>query len=73
MQQQHQQHNNNDINRNYKKTLIEQEAIKADDSRINYSTNRAQVHGSRHVVNMLGKHHHHDEKQLNHLNFKLRQ
>lgn len=34
--------------------LTEQESLSPDDGRINYA-NRAQMHGSRHVVNMLGK------------------
>jgi hypothetical protein len=53
--QQQQQHRPNDINKNYKSNLSEQESIIPEDGRINYSNNRAQVHhGSRHVVNMLG-------------------
>jgi hypothetical protein len=55
-QQQSQPHRANDINKNYKGSLIESDNIIPEDGRINYSNNRAQVHhGSRHVVNMLGK------------------
>jgi hypothetical protein len=49
---------NNDINKNYSKnTFIEPESLSIpEDGRINYSTNRAQVHhGSKRVVKMLGK------------------
>lgn len=47
---------NNDINKNYSKNFIEPESLSIpEDGRINYSTNRAQVHhGSKHVVKMLG-------------------
>jgi hypothetical protein len=45
------------INENHKvqkNCLTDQESLSPEDGRINYS-NRAQMHGSRHVVNMLGK------------------
>lgn len=51
---------NNDINRNYaKNNFIDTESMTIpEDGRINYSTNRAQVHhGSKHIVKMLGKLH----------------
>lgn len=56
IQQQHNQQNNNtDLNKEYKINSSEQDNIVPEDGRINYSSNRAQVHhGSRHVVNMLG-------------------
>ena len=56
IQQQHNQPNNNtDLNKEYKINSSEQDNIVPEDGRINYSSNRAQVHhGSRHVVNMLG-------------------
>ncbi|XP_070502946.1 pyrokinin-1 receptor-like isoform X1 [Chironomus tepperi] len=55
IQQQHNQSNNNtDLNKEYKINSSEQDNIVPEDGRINYSSNRAQVHhGSRHVVNML--------------------
>lgn len=49
---------NNDMNRNYaKNNFIDAENMSIpEDGRINYSTNRAQVHhGSKHIVKMLGK------------------
>ena len=50
-------HHNNGISRNYSKSnFIEPENMSIpEDGRINYSTNRSQVHhGSKHVVKMLG-------------------
>lgn len=46
------QHNDN--HKNHKNYIMDPESVTADDGRINYSS-RGHTHGTRHIVNMLGK------------------
>lgn len=58
LKQQHSQANNNniEITKDFKSNSMEPDGIVPEDGRINYSSSRTPMHhGSRHVVNMLGK------------------